>query len=153
MWLFYAFLSAFTAALVAIFGKMGLKSIDPTLATTVRAIIMAVFLVSAAFALRKFDGFSLASFTGREWTLIILSGVAGALSWLFYFIALKTGTASQVVAIDRLSVVFVIVLAAVFLGEAVTWRAFVGAVLIACGAILLTFNESTWQTLLAFFRK
>lgn len=137
MWLFYAFLSAFMAALVAIFAKLGLKTIDPTLATTIRAIIMALFLVFVALALNKFNGFTLESFTGREWILIILSAVAGALSWLFYFFALKTGNVVQVAAIDRLSVVFVIILAAIVLGEALTWKTMLGGLLIVGGALLI----------------
>ena len=153
MWIVYAFLSALTAALVAIFAKLGLKNIDSTLATAVRAVIMGFFLVSVAFAFRKFDGFSFASFTGKEWILIILSGIAGALSWLFYFFALKTGTASQVVAIDKLSVVMVVILAAIFLGEAFTWRVAVGATLMTIGAIFLTLNDGAWQSMLAFFKK
>ena len=137
MWLFYAFLSAFTAALVAIFGKIGLKNIDPTLATTVRSIIMAIFLVLVALSMKKFDGITFSSFTGKEWLLIILSGVAGALSWLFYFFALKSGDATQVVAIDKLSIIFVIILAVIFLGEALTWKVVVGGVLVVLGTILI----------------
>ncbi len=45
MWAVYAFLSAGCAALVAIVGKLGLKNLDSTLATTVRSIIMALFLL------------------------------------------------------------------------------------------------------------
>lgn len=138
MWLFYAFMSAFTAALVAIFAKLGLKSIDPTLATTVRAIIMALFLVFVALALKKFNGFTFESFTGREWILIFLSSIAGALSWLFFFYAIKLGNVSQVAAIDRLSVVFVLILAAIVLGEALTWKTMTGGLLIVLGAILIT---------------
>ncbi len=138
MWLFYAFLSAFFAALVAIFAKLGLKDIDATLATTVRSIIMAVFLVSVAFALKKFDGFTISSFSGREWTLIILAGVAGAMSWLFYFSALKSGIATSVVAIDKLSIVFVVILAVFFLGETLTWKVGLGAIVMTFGAILMT---------------
>lgn len=138
MWLFYAFLSAFTAALVAIFAKLGLKNIDPTLATTVRAVIMAIFLVFVALALKKFNGITLASFTGKEWMLIVFSAIAGALSWLFYFIALKTGNATQVAAIDRLSIIFVIVLAVIVLGEALTWKTVFGGLFMVLGAILIT---------------
>jgi len=138
MWLFYAFLSALMAALVAIFAKLGLKDIDSTLATTVRAIIMAGFLVIVSFFLKKFDGFSLTSFGGKEWLLITLAGIAGALSWLFYFFALKTGSASGVVAIDRLSIVFVVILAALFLGEGFGWKVIFGALLMTAGAILIT---------------
>ena len=118
MWILFAFLSAFTAALVAIFAKLGLREVDATLATTLRSLIMAVFLVGAAWALGKFDGFSMNALSGREWGLLALAGIAGALSWLFYFFALRDGSASAVVAIDRLSIVFVVLLAAVFLAEA-----------------------------------
>ena len=122
MYLFYAFLSAITAALVAIFAKMGLKGIDPTLATTIRSLIMAGFLILTSLFLKKFQAHQIVasfnSFSSKDWLLIILAGVSGALSWLFYFFALKYGLASKVVAIDRLSIVFVVVLAALFLGEA-----------------------------------
>ncbi|HEY4511183.1 MAG TPA: EamA family transporter [Candidatus Paceibacterota bacterium] len=136
MWIFYALLAAVFAAAVAIFGKLGLKNIDPTLATTVRAVIMAAFLVATAFALQKFNGFSLSTFTGKEWLLVALAGIAGALSWLFYFTALKSGPAGGVAALDRLSVVFVVLLAALFLGEALTWKTILGAILITGGALL-----------------
>lgn len=138
MWLTYAFLSAFFAALVAILGKLGLKGIDSTLATTVRSVVMAVFLVLVSLSFGKFQGFSFDSFTQRDWLLIILSGIAGAVSWLFYFFALKDGAVSSVVAIDRLSIVFAIVLAGLFLGEALTWKSLLGAVFVVFGAILIT---------------
>ncbi len=138
MWLFYAFASAVMAALVAIFAKLGLKELDSTLATTVRAVIMAAFLVVVSFLLKKFDGFSLGSLSSREWILIALSGVAGALSWLFYFIAIKAGIVSSVAAIDRLSIVFVVFLAALFLGETLGWQTVLGTLLMAAGAIFIT---------------
>lgn len=138
MWLLYAFISAITAALVAVFAKLGLKDIDSTLATTVRAIIMAGFLVIVSFFLKKFNDFTFTSFGSKEWLLIIFAGIAGALSWLFYFLALKTGQATGVVAIDRLSVVFVVILAALFLGEGFGWKAVIGALLMTGGAILIT---------------
>jgi len=137
-WLFYAFLSAFMAALVAIFAKLGLEKIDSTLATTIRAVVMVIFLVLVSLALKKFSGFSLDSLSSREWLFIILAGIAGALSWLFYFFALKTGLASGVVAIDRLSIVFVVILAALFLGETLGWKLILGALLMVGGAILIT---------------
>ncbi len=137
MWLIFALLSAFTAALVAIFGKLGLKNIDPTLATTIRSIIMAGFLIITSLFLGKFSGFKLSDLSGRDWILIAAAGVSGALSWLFYFVALKTGLATRVVVIDRLSLIFVIMLAAIFLGEALSWRVVGGAVIMIAGALLI----------------
>lgn len=141
MWFILALLSALTAALVAIFGKLGLKGVDATLATAVRSVIMALFLVSAAGVLGKFSGFSLASFSGKGWTYIVLAGIAGALSWLFYFWALKLGPASAVAAIDRLSIVFVVVVAALVLGEVFTKYTAAGSLLVVAGALLIAFDS------------
>ncbi len=136
-WLIFAFLSSIMAALVAIFAKMGLKGVDTTLATTIRAIIMAAFLVIVSFSLKKFNSFSLKAFHSIDWLLIVLAGIAGALSWLFYFFALKNGPATKVVVIDRLSLVFVVILAAFFLGEHFGWKTAVGAILMIIGAIAI----------------
>ncbi len=135
-WIIFALLAAAAAALVAIFGKVGIANVDSTLATSVRAVIMAVFLVAVSGLLGKFK--LLATIDNKALTFIALSGIAGALSWLFYFLALKNGPASGVAALDRLSVVFVVILAALFLGESLTWKSGLGAVLVAAGAFLLT---------------
>lgn len=134
-WIFYAIGSAIFASLVAIFGKIGLKGVDSTLATTVRAVVMAVFLVIVALSLKKFSG--LETLSGKPIVFIILSGIAGALSWLFYFFAIKTGPVSGVVAIDRTSVVFALILAALFLGESFTIKTALGGALILGGALLV----------------
>jgi transporter family protein len=93
---------------------------------------MFLLLVSA------FQGKLKGGITSRQFVFIVLSGIAGALSWLFYFLALKTGSVKAVVAIDRTSVVFAIAFAWLLLGEEVTLRAFIGALLIVIGAILVS---------------
>jgi transporter family protein len=138
MWLLLALLSAVSAALVAIFGKLGLSKIDTTLATTIRAIIMAAFLVVVALALNKFKDFTPSGISAKQWWYIVAAGVAGALSWLFYFGALKLGLATRVAAVDRLSVVFILVFSIVMLGEHLTWKNGLGALLMTGGAILMT---------------
>ena len=135
MWIIYALLAAVFAAAVAILGKVGLKDVDSTLATTIRAVVMAIFLLGAATILQKFSLFKTVS--NQALTFIIFSGVAGALSWLFYFLALKHGPAIGVAALDRLSVVFVVILAAMFLGEAFTVKSVAGLAFLVLGAILL----------------
>jgi len=136
-----ALLSALTASLVAIFGKLGLKNVDPTIATTIRSLIMAGFLVIVSLFLKKFENFSLNLFASKDWLLIILAGISGALSWLFYFWALKFGPASHVAVIDRLSLVFVILLSALILGEVFNLKVFVGMILIVLGAILIVLGK------------
>ena len=135
-WVIYAILSAVFAALVAIFGKIGINHVDSTLATAVRAIVMAIFLVIVTLSLGKYH--LLSSINNRALLFIVLSGIAGAISWIFYFIALKNGPASGVAALDRLSVVFVLILAVLFLSQHLTWKAGIGAILLTAGAILMS---------------
>lgn len=138
-WIIYALLSAIFATLVAIFGKIGIsKNIDTTLATTVRAVIMAVFLIAVSMGLGKGNLLNTITGDNRAIAFIAFSGIAGALSWLFYFLALKTGPASGVVALDRTSVVFVFLLAVLFLSEKFVWKSALGAALITLGAILMS---------------
>lgn len=135
-WTIYALLSAVFAALVAIFGKIGLKNIDSTLATTIRSVVMALFLIITAFSLGKFN--FLNTIDNKALIFIILSGVSGAISWLFYFLAIKIGPVTAVAAIDRTSIVFVFVLSVLFLSESLTVLKSIGAIAIVVGAILMT---------------
>jgi len=135
MYLLLALLSALTAALVAMFGKMGLQGVDSVLATTVRGIIMAVVLTIVSVATGRFA--TIGTISGRAWWMIMLAGISGAASWLAYFLALKFGPATHVAAVDRLSIVFVIALAALFLGESFTWKLALGGTFMAMGAILI----------------
>lgn len=133
-YIIFALLSAVSAGLVAIFGKIGLGKVDTTLATTIRAIVMALLLLAATLILKKWD---LSQIDNKAMLFIFLAGLAGAASWLFYFLALKLGPATSVAALDRLSVVFVILFAALFLGESLTIKSVLGGLLIITGAILL----------------
>lgn len=134
-WLTLALLSALFAALVAVFGKIGLEGVDTTVATAVRAGIMFAALLAFAAALGKLP--EIRTVSGRPLLFIVLAGLAGAASWLFYFWALKIGDASKVAPIDRLSMVFVVILAVVFLGEKLALKGWIGAALMAAGAVLI----------------
>ena len=136
-WLVFSILSALTAALVAIFGKIGLEGIDSNTATMIRAGIMFTFLIGVILLTGKTSQVSIILRNQKALFYIILSGIAGALSWIFYFIALKLGKASQVAPIDRLSIVFVIIFAVLVLGEKITERIVIGTALMAVGAILI----------------
>ena len=134
-WVVLGLVSAFGAALVAIFGKIGLGEVSPIPATMARAIVMAA--VTSLAAIAAGDVGELASIDRKGWIFIGLAGLAGAGSWLAYFAALKIGQASAVSGLDRLSVVFVVVLAALFLGESLTAWKVVGAALMVAGAVLI----------------
>lgn len=71
---------------------------------------------------------------------LIISGIATGLSWLFYFKALQIGEVSKVAPVDKLSVALVIVLSALFLGEPMTTKTWLGAGLIVAGTLVLTWK-------------
>lgn len=137
MWLVFALLSAVMAALVAVFGKIGLKNIDSNTATAIRSVIMAVFLIIVVLVQGKFNQISTIFANRKAITFIVLSGLAGAMSWLFYFLALKLGDVSKVAPIDKLSVVIAVILSVIFLGEKLTTATVIGVALITAGALVI----------------
>ncbi|MFM2225640.1 MAG: hypothetical protein RJA07_1842 [Bacteroidota bacterium] len=135
MWYIYALLSALFAALTAIFAKVGIKNVNPDLATAIRTIIILIMAWMIVF----FKGSITANttLTKTNWIFISLSGIATGLSWIFYFKALQLGKVSQVAPVDKLSVALVIILSVVFLKEALTIKTAIGALLIIAGTITL----------------
>jgi transporter family protein len=134
-WRAYAIGSAFFAALTAIFGKIGVTEIDSDLATFVRTLVI-LAVVSLLICVRhEWQRPDQISFRGM--VFLILSGAATGLSWLCYYRALRTGPASRVAPIDKVSVLFVVAFAIIFLGERLTWKVGLGAVLVAIGALLM----------------
>lgn len=133
-WLTYAILSAVAAAFVGIFGKVGMKDVDSTLATTLRSVVMTVFLVSVCSVMGFWSRIGSISISSKGLWMIFLSGIAGAVSWLFYFKAIQVGTVSQVAPIDKLSMPLAVMLAVLLLGDRPTVTNWVGVGLIAVGA-------------------
>jgi transporter family protein len=134
-WLFWALLFAFFAGITAILAKIGISGVNSNLATAVRTTVVLVFTWGIAFATSGIA--PLQMFTRRTWLFLILSGLATGLSWLCYFRALQLGEASRVAPVDKLSVVFAIILAVVFLHERLTWQQCAGGALIVTGAVIL----------------
>jgi len=135
MWWIYALLSAFFAALVAVFAKIGIKGVDSDLATAIRTVI--ILLLAWGIAIFRGTTSQLGGLTKTNWIFLILSGCATGLSWLFYFRALQLGEVSKVAPIDKLSVALAILISVVFLGETLTWKAALGAAMIVAGTFVL----------------
>jgi transporter family protein len=134
-WFGWALLAAFFAGITAILAKIGVAGIDSNLATAIRTSVVLIFtfLIVAITNPR----ISLAAISNRAWWFLILSGLATGLSWLCYFRALQLGEASRVAPIDKLSILFVLAFAALFLHERLTWPQYLGAFLILAGSLLL----------------
>lgn len=135
-WWVFALLSALFAALTTIFAKLGVQNVNSNLATAIRTVVILVIAWGIVLARRDTDG--LASIDQRTLLFLILSGAATGLSWLAYFRALQLGPTGLVAAIDKTSLVMIIVLAALWLGEPLTWRTALGASLIVLGTIIAT---------------
>lgn len=138
-WIHWSILSAFFAGLTAILAKIGVTGVDSNLATAVRTLIILLFAWAIAFTTSK--PVAIFEFSARTWIFLILSGIATGLSWLCYFRALQLGDASRVAPVDKLSVVFVILLAALFLKEKMTIQHLIGGVLIVFGAVVLAWKN------------
>lgn len=128
-------LSAFFAALTAIFAKIGIKGVDTDLATAIRTVVILILAWGIAF----FRGgtATLHTLSRQNLLFLCLSGVATGLSWIFYFKALQLGKVSQVAPVDKMSVAIAIILSVVFLGEPLTWKTAIGALFIIGGTLIL----------------
>lgn len=135
MWWIYALLSAFFAALTAVFAKVGVKGVDSDLATAIRTVVILVIAWAIAFV--KGSAVTITSLSKQNFLFLGLSGIATGLSWVFYFKALQIGKVSQVAPVDKLSVALAIIISVLFLGEALTWKTAIGAVMIIGGTLVL----------------
>ncbi|MDD5021215.1 MAG: EamA family transporter [Endomicrobiaceae bacterium] len=137
-WKLFAIGSAFFAGATAVLAKVGVKDIPSNLATFVRTVIILVFLFFIVNTKNEWQ--SLSAINKHSLLFLILSGIATGLSWLCYFRALQTGPASLVAPIDKLSVVFAVILSILFLGEHLCISQWIGIFLITSGAILILFK-------------
>jgi transporter family protein len=134
-WQFWALGSAVFAALTAILAKVGVENVNSDFATFIRTIV--ILAAAGAMVLVTNHWQAPETVTPKTWTFLVLSGIATGLSWICYFRALKLGNAAQVAPIDKLSVVLVAIIAAVFLGEKLSPINWAGVALIGVGAVLV----------------
>ena len=135
MWWLFALGSAMFAALTSILAKIGIESVNSSLATAIRTVVVVVMAWGMVFLTHVQDG--LAGISRRSWLFLILSGLATGASWLCYYRALQLGEVSKVVPIDKLSVLITLALAFIFLHEQFTVKSLVGCLLIGAGTLVM----------------
>jgi len=140
-WAVFALLAALAAAATAILAKIGIEGVPSTLATALRTGVVLVLAwgmvaVSGQWAV-------LPDVSARSYLFLALSGLATGISWLAYFKALQMAPASRVAPLDKTSLAMTIVLAALVLGETITWPIAVGAGLIVIGALMTLTRSPT----------
>lgn len=139
MWMVFAMLAAISAAIVTVLSKAGIKNIDSSVGFAIQSVL--IIAVSWGVVAAQGNLSQLARIDKRTWIFLVIAGIVTALSSLFTFKALKMGDASMVNPLERLSLVFAIILAAVFLKERITWQIAVGGLLMAAGAIIIAFAK------------
>lgn len=137
MWAFYAVLSAVFAAATSILAKVGVRDIPSNLATAVRTGVVLVMAWIVVFVSGQQTGID--KINGHGMLFLVLSGLATGASWLFYYRALQMADASKVVPIDKLSIVFTLVFAALFLHESMGIKQIAGSLLIIAGTFFMIF--------------
>lgn len=133
MWIVFAFASAIFAGLTAILAKIGVKNVDSNVATAIRTVIIVIFAGFMAFMTKGYES----ELTLKSLTFLILSGISTGLSWLCYFKALQVGDVNKVAPIDKSSTVLTMILAFLFLREALTVIKIVGILMIGAGTYLM----------------
>lgn len=137
-WPLWAVLAAAFAALTAVFGRVGVQGVPSDLATFLRTLVIVPFL--ALMVSLRGQWLPLSAIPPRAGLFLVLSGLATGASWLCYYRALSLGEAARVASVDKLSVVMVAIFAALFLGEVLSLRAWLGVALIALGALLVAWR-------------
>jgi bacterial/archaeal transporter family protein len=134
-WWIYGLLSALFAALTTILAKVGIEGVNVNLATAIRTLVILII----TWGIVWFEGSiqNLQQIPYKPIVFLILSGITTGLSWLFYFKALQLGKASLVAPIDKSSVVLVLLLSAMFLGEPITWKSALATFFVLSGVITL----------------
>lgn len=134
-WLIYAILSAVFAALTSILGKVGIEGVESNLGTAIRTAV--VLIMAWAIVFMQKTQHDIGSIGRRDGGFLVLSGLATGASWLCFYKALQDGPASLVVPIDKLSILFTVVFAVVFLHEKMSKKSWIGLAMLVCGTLML----------------
>lgn len=141
MWIVFALGSAFFAGVTSILAKCGIRKTDSTVATAIRTIVVLLFSWLMVFVVGSQN--QIHAIESKTLLFLILSGLATGASWLCYFKALQLGDINKVVPIDKSSTILTILLAFLFLQEAVSLPKAIGVVLIAIGTFLMIEKKDT----------
>lgn len=137
MWLILSFMSAIFAALTSILAKVGLDGINSNLATAIRTVVVTFMAWGMVFVVNAQS--EIGSISRKSWIFLILSGLATGASWLCYYKALQIGEVFKVAVIDKLSIVFTLLLAFLLLREQLTAKSLIGCLLICAGTFIIAF--------------
>jgi transporter family protein len=138
-WILLALASAAFAGMVSILGKLGVTKTPSNLATAIRTSVVLLL----AWAIATFTGATagLSRIDQPALIFLVASGLTTGASWLMFFKALQLGEATKVVAIDRLSLVFTVLVGFTLLGESANWIQALGLMVVSVGTVLVVYRR------------
>ncbi len=139
MWVAFSLAAAIMAALTIILSKVGINKVDPIVVFGIEAVCMTV--ITWGIILAKHLQSEIGAVSGKTWMFILLAGVCTTLSSLFSFHSLQLGHASRTSSFEKISLVFSVLLAVIFLKDKYNWQIIAGVLLMVAGALFIAFSD------------
>lgn len=135
MWVVFSLMAAFATGIVVTLSKNGIKDVDPIVGFAIESVL--IIMVAWGVVIGQGKLADVGNIDKRSWIFLITAGIITCLSSLCSFRSLKLGEASRTSSLERVSLVFSILFAVIFLKERITWQVIVGAALMAAGAVII----------------
>lgn len=135
----FALLSMVFAGLTSVIAKAGLKNVASDTGLAIRTSFVFGLIWLNILVFNNCKDFS--NLTKKDVLLLGISAFTTAVSWIFYYRAIKIGDVSEVALIDKGSVIITLVLSFLFLNEQFTWRIALGGLMIIGGILILTMKS------------
>jgi bacterial/archaeal transporter family protein len=137
LWILLALLSGIGAAMLAIIVKAHLKHFNSFFIFFLFALVTLILLFAIDLGTNKIECKLITSLSSKDWLVLFAAGCLNTFAFICYLSALKCGPTGGVIALDRLGIVFALVLAAIFLQESFSIKSIIGSILMILGAILI----------------
>lgn len=138
-WIIYAVVSMLFAGITAVIAKFGMKDLSSDTALAVRTTVVFIIVIANAFLFKNVLA-ELQQAPSKNLIYLSVSGITAALSWIFYYRAIKDGHVAYVASIDKASIVETLVLSFIILKEPVTPKILLGAAFVTLGLVILVWK-------------
>lgn len=135
-WTLYALISMVFAGLTSVIAKFGMKDLSSDTALTIRTAVVFTIVVANAFLFRNAYA-EIQQAPAKNWIFLSISGITTAVSWIFYYRAMKLGPVSYIASIDKASIIVTLLLSFLLLKEPITAKVLIGASFIFTGMLIL----------------
>lgn len=138
LWILFSFLSGLLSAILAIIVKIYLKNINSFFITFLFFIIASIIFLFVGIYSKKITFELFKAINYKEAIALIIAAIVNAFAFNFYLSAIGScNKVSNVVAIDRMGILYVILFSAFFLHQGLTVKSIIGSLLMIIGVALI----------------